>query len=54
MSTALKCVAMAYYYASTTCRTVSIQCCTHNRAYDNGQSSDIFRPTLAFDRPNQI
>ena len=24
------------------------------RAYDNGQSSDIFRPTLAFDRPNQI
>ena len=24
------------------------------RAYDNSQSSDIFRPTLAFDRPNQI
>ena len=23
--------------------------CCHSRAYDNGQSSDIFRPTLAFD-----
>ena len=25
-----------------------------SRAYDNGQSSDIFWPTLAFDRPNQV
>ena len=26
----------------------------YSRAYDNGQSSDIFQPTLAFDRSNQI
>ena len=24
------------------------------RAYDNGQSSDIFRPTLAFDQTNLL
>ena len=26
----------------------------HGSAYDNGQSSDIFRPIKAFDRSNQI
>ena len=43
---------MVYNLATVVCTDIPWQTVVYpHRAYDNGQSSDTFRPTLAFDRP---